>query len=535
MFRGRSAGIIVLAVSASVVGLLPATAWASPRHEECVGPRPGCAATLSAAIAAAPDGGTIRLGPGRYRGGVTIAKSLHLVGAGQRRTAIVGGRSVVTVTRRADGSIPTVTMADLALTGGTAVAADGYEGFGGGLDIPSTDAGKVGATVALTRVWVHGNRATATSTSPSPSGVLCPRGYCPFALAAGGGILNSGHLTVVDSRIDHNAADGRVSDADGGGIYTATGSLRLVDSVVADNQARPAGIGRFAEGGGVFVESGGVHITGTAIVRNSADLVTSWPVDGQGVVINMNANSGGIHIGDDAHGTISRTRVVGNRAIAVDPAGEPAAFDSALLIGNSTIAVDRSQFVGNSVYANAATDVDAGFSGTAVEFDAGGRMTRSLIADNRATSVSNIGPAAASDGLAVYQFYDTPIQLTVTDTVITGNRATAYSKTDAATVTGAGVINNSLLDMTRVLISRNSVHAGGPSATAQGGGIWNGVLLSGPPVRLRLSHVRVTANSASTGPGGLRQGGGLYTTLPVFRTATLITDNRPDNFFRANP
>jgi hypothetical protein len=48
----------------------------------CVGPGKGCAPDLSGAVVSASDGDTIRLGAGTFAGGVTIAKTIHLVGAG---------------------------------------------------------------------------------------------------------------------------------------------------------------------------------------------------------------------------------------------------------------------------------------------------------------------------------------------------------------------------------------------------------------------------------------------------------------------
>ena len=57
-------------------------------------------------------------------------------------------------------------------------------------------------------------------------------------------------------------------------------------------------IGRFAEGGGLFVDSGDLRVSDSTLTRNRADLVTSWPIKGQGKLIDMNANSGAIHIGD---------------------------------------------------------------------------------------------------------------------------------------------------------------------------------------------------------------------------------------------
>ena len=47
----------------------------------CVG-GPHCYSTVQAAVDAASDGDTIRIGPGTFPGGVTITKSLTLTGVG---------------------------------------------------------------------------------------------------------------------------------------------------------------------------------------------------------------------------------------------------------------------------------------------------------------------------------------------------------------------------------------------------------------------------------------------------------------------
>lgn len=525
--------IAATTILASAFALLPAVAHASSPHTICVAPRVGCAHTLAAAITAADDGDTIKLGAGHFSGGATIDKSVHVVGAGPAHTVIAGGGPVVTVSARPDGTLPSVTLAGLSLTRGTAVG-DGVVGFGGGLYIPPAPNNTAGATVSLTHVWVYGNRATANRTSDSPSGVPCPDGFCPFALGAGGGIANFGRLTVIDSRIEGNVVDGRLSDADGGGVFTAIGYLTVMSSVVSDNHAQPQDIGRFAEGGGIFVASGDLRVADTSVTGNSADLVTNWPVRAGGQVLDMNANSGAIHIGDGSEVTIVRSHLAHNSISAVDPHGEALAFDSALLSGDSTVAIDSTDIVHNVGYVNVATDEDVGFSGNTVEFDGPALLTRSRVSYNLQTSVSHDGPTGAGNGLAVYDFYNNPRQVTVSDSEIIGNRSYAYSSTGAATATGGGVINNSLLALDRVTIANNRARATGPSAIAQGGGIWNGVLLSGPPVQLTLRHSMITGNTVSTGSDGTMQGGGLYTSEPVTRSATTISGNRPDDVYHAS-
>jgi nitrous oxidase accessory protein NosD len=52
---------------------------------------PHCYATVQAALAAAHDGDTIRVGRGTFAGGVTIAKSVNLFGVAAAAMTISGG------------------------------------------------------------------------------------------------------------------------------------------------------------------------------------------------------------------------------------------------------------------------------------------------------------------------------------------------------------------------------------------------------------------------------------------------------------
>lgn len=155
-------------------------------------------------------------------------------------------------------------------------------------------------------------------------------------MTGGGGIANFGTLILNGSEVSDNVAGGVASDAKGGGIFSAVGALSLDHTLVKGNGAVPESIGRFAEGGGVFVDSGAVTVQESVITRNRADLVTSWPVRAGKTLIDMNANGGGIHVGDGSDVTIQDTRITENLARAIDPGGEPLAFDSALIVGNKS-------------------------------------------------------------------------------------------------------------------------------------------------------------------------------------------------------
>jgi hypothetical protein len=118
--------------------------------------------------------------------------------------------------------------------------------------------------------------------------------------------------------------------------------------------------------------------------------------------------------------------------------------------------------------------------------------------------------------------------VTVQDSEISGNRAIATSGSGSATAQGAGIFNNNLLTLRRVVVRDNRGEAFGPEGAAQGGGIWNGEELSGP-AELTLDLTSVTGNSLVASPGLDVKGGGLFTSSPVTRHQSPIRDNRPDN------
>jgi hypothetical protein len=267
----------------------------------CVG-GPQCYPTLQAALNAAHDGDTIRIGPGSFAGGVTVTKSLTIVGAGAQRTTIRGGGPVLTIgTFLAAGSDQlVVSISGVTVTGGVATTAPtpsgtvGFSAVGGGIYIPGGPGGTVGATVTISDSAVVGNRASPSSTVDS--GDPCPGGGdCPFAQAIGGGIGDVGKLTLIRTLVSGNVAGGPVtSNAAGGGIWTATnggpGALTLINSTVTNNRASVSTPnGRFAEGGGIEVQDGEQFtVRGSDVSGNTASVTSSFPIG-----VNMNANSGG--------------------------------------------------------------------------------------------------------------------------------------------------------------------------------------------------------------------------------------------------
>ncbi len=137
------------------------------------------------------------------------------------------------------------------------------------------------------------------------------------------------------------------------------------NSLVARNQALAVvPNGRFAEGGGLFVDGGSLTVRNTIVSSNSATLTSNLPVFAGGNVIDMNANSGGIHVSDGVPTTVENTAVTGNTVTATDLLGEPIAFDAGMLMGDSQLHMRNTLVTDNQVIASVATSADVGPSGT---------------------------------------------------------------------------------------------------------------------------------------------------------------------------
>jgi hypothetical protein len=162
----------------------------------------------------------------------------------------------------------------------------------------------------------------------------------------GGGILVStdGRLTLEDSTVSGNRADG-VGSPFGGGLYLGPNSVALVrNSTISGNQA----VG--GDGGGVFVESGGsLTVENSTISGNSADL-------GGGIDV-----IGGLL-------TVANSTISGNSAVG----------GGGLLAGGSTLTVENSTISGN-VASGPGGGISLPAGGTAV-------IRNSTVAFNTATS-----------------------------------------------------------------------------------------------------------------------------------------------------
>jgi hypothetical protein len=519
--------IVAICVAAVACATGVAMASAAKVQTLCVqGGNPHCYSTIQSALSVAHDGDTIRVSAGTFAGGISITKSINLSGAGSAETIIRGGGPVLTIGADGAATEPTVSISGVTITGGE-THGDGTVAPGGGIDIPAAANRSPGATVTLSNAVVTGNRAEPTVSAAI--GPPCPTGPCPYASGQGGGIYNGGSLTINSSAITDNLAAGVSSDADGGGIWSGFGSLSVANSLVARNRALAViPNGRFAEGGGMFVDSGSLSVRNTIVSGNSAQLTSALPSMAGGNVIDMNANSGGIHVGDGVPTTVANTTISANFVSATDLLGEPLGFDSAILVGDSPLTMRNTQITGNQSTQTTATTADVGPGGSALELDGGGTIIDTRITGNDSSAISPNGDAAVNGALAILNFNNDPRLVMMQDSVVSGNTATATSTSGSATVQGAGIFSNSLLDLRGDRVSDNSGTATGPAGAAEGGGIWNGIELSGPPVTLTLENTSVTHNSLTGTAGIASRGGGLFTNQPVTLTNSLIAHNAPD-------
>jgi hypothetical protein len=522
-----------------LIASLTFAAPAGAKQTLCVGDGHGCYTRIQAAVDAADDGDTVKVGRGRFAGGVTIDKSIRLVGRGAKATVIRGGGPVLTIGEHLAPDPPTVTISGVTVTGGSTTSSPDSErfgkpgvlAFGGGIEVSfSADFGP-GAAVTIRDSVITRNRVAPTATVPSGN-ATCPGGPCPFAWAKGGGIDTAGPLTLVDTVVSDNSAGGVASDAVGGGINVwDNGSLKLTGSRVSGNRAavgKPNG--RFAEGGGIFTgENVKLAIQDSSISGNTLSLKSELPyfVDG-GDPIDMNANGGGIHAGEGTEATIEHTSISRNSIYVSDPNGRPYAFDSGLMTGAGRLVLRNSRIQDNRLFAEVGSSEEVGYSGGALDMYGPATVSRTLVTGNQVVVKSRDGQAAA--GAAVYSGEGEETAL-ITDSVIAGNWAKAISTNGEATVQGAGLINDGPLRLRGVLIADNTGKAYGSSGSAHGGGIWQGQIFNetGLPIQLALERTIVTRNRLAGSAAIDLAGGGIFTEgFPVTQERSRVFRNSPD-------
>jgi hypothetical protein len=490
-------------------GRVSAATQAASTDDLCVGSQPYCFSTVQAALDAAQNGDSIAIGPGTFAGGVTITKSVSLVGVSAGATTIEGGAPVLTI---GDGTANlTVSISRVTITGGFNASkpesqfGPGFFTAGGGVLIPEAADHTTGATVTISDSVISGNRVAAGPPQP-----VCGN---PCSFASGGGIANWGTLTVTNTRIDGNVAGstatsgGLATDARGGGIWNSSvGAVTLRHSFVTGNRAAvSAPNGRFAEGGGIN-DDGTLTIADSVVNDNACDASTAvpntFPFEMQAAV------GGGIRITDrpGSNATITGTTISGNNVASINLGGDASANSGGLDVDGSLLLVDSRvdrNTVRTSVPPSSGNLASAAFAG--IEVTGAATIRNTSISGNLATAVSATGPAIGG-GVGIANLSG---QVTLEHALVIGNRG-SYEGSVGLPFVGGGI---------------------------NGGGILNTDFGGGPP-ELTISDSVVTANELTTTTGIAPRGGGIFSAnvfagdpIPFTLTRTIVAGNKPEECF----
>jgi hypothetical protein len=293
---------LTLVTTLSLLAL--STAWTHAATFTCQGGDTACLIAAIQAANASADPDTIRLATGTYIFDTahheedgeayalpTVTTPLDIRGAGALATILdrplATALSLFGFLRVSEAG--RLALVGLTLQGGSARSAGGAVLNRGWLSVDSCiirDGGAIGGAGLLN--WAGAEMAVVGSTITGNSAFL----------GAGGGIFNSGLLTVERSVFTFNAAD-----SSGGGLYN-DGTATITNSTIAGN-----GGGEFGFGGGGGITNGGtLTVRSSTIVDNAASSVyggIAGPATLQGTILARNMSLGRPTFGPDCSAMIS--------------------------------------------------------------------------------------------------------------------------------------------------------------------------------------------------------------------------------------
>ena len=277
------------------------------------------------------------------------------------------------------------------------------------------------------------------------------------AVGGGGGAIynNAGSISVTGSTFDSNRAHGNYT-ALGGAINNYDGILSVSGSSFTNNGAD--------EGGAIFTERArntdtSLQVSASTFSENNVDIIRGAIGDGGGVAMDINNSTITDNYADEYGG-------------AIDNGGVPA-----LLTVSSSALTANSAYQGGGIYGGGVvtnSTLSNNFANYGGAMYGGGTVTDSTLSDN-----------GADEGGAIYGGG------TVTDSTLSDNTAD-----EGGGIYDAGAVTDSTL-------SGNSAN--------EGGGIYGGGT---------LTHDTLTANSAQPGDGG-----GIDATGSIYTLATIVSSS----------
>jgi hypothetical protein len=365
----------------------------------------------------------------------------------------------------------TVTINDLTVTDGYTVGDSG-----GGMLVDA------GSTLNLDRVVLSGNRALAGN-----AGALG---------GSGGGIENTGTLTVTDSTFTENVASlsAIVVGSQGGAIDSSGPSLTVINSAFTSNKAdgTPTGAGA-GDGGAINANGSTVTITNSTFSGNEA--------------LGRTANGGAISIEGpltatstyDGNTTITGSSFFGNQAIGANGAND---FTNEF----------GGQALGGAVFTDSALTmiVDSAFTNNLAKGgDQGNNNSGVTDQDTNGFVGLATGGGICNQGAS----------LTVTNSLFTGNVAKGGNSGTGVggSAAGGGILSAgfSTATLTRVTLLGNGAFGGNggpasPGGSGVGGGFYNGFDANATVSRsLFLGNQAVGGAGGSEATGGVGDGGAI--------------------------
>lgn len=332
---------------------------------------------------------------------------------------------------------------DPALNGGTITLDTALDAISGNLTITGP-----GATL----LTVRRNPAAATNfriftinsgTTVTISGLTISGGNMgPGAATLGGGISNSGTLTLTNNVVSGNTAGGA-----GGGVTNA-GTLSLNGTTISGNTAN--------SGAGIYSN---VLNSGTVAVTINNSTISGNNGNGLGAGIFNGAGSG----------TAQATLAINNSTISgnINAGSSGGGIYNAAVFGNAaaTVTINNSTISGNS----------AGSGGGVYHVSSGSGSTATATLTNCTITANNSGSASDSGGGIFTTIFNSISTLTLRNTLVAGNlRSSGTIASDVSAAVDPASLNNLIGDGT------------GMTGISQGSG-GNQVGTAGAPINPRLA------------------------------------------------
>ena len=246
--------------------------------------------TIGHAISLASSGDSIKVAAATYTENLTIGFSLTITGSAASTTIIDGGGVNTVVT--ISNSSAHVTLSNVTIRKGLAPSGAGITNSG---------------TLTITNSTLSGNLANG-----SP--------------ALGGGIANSGTLTITNSTLSGNVASNRLCNSlqhlcAGGGIYNHFGTLTINGSTLSGNNSANAG-GILGYGGALTVNNS--TISGNSATRFEGGAIETGVFNSRGTLKISNSTLSGNSAAGGAGGGIvssSGTVILQNTIVANNTGG----------------------------------------------------------------------------------------------------------------------------------------------------------------------------------------------------------------------